>query len=211
MSKTASAHLAALLFTAAFLSAQTMEAWVTTQGAIFEASVKQVVPGQVTFLLKDGREQSVPLAELSERSRVKLAEVLGLGSLPAAASTPAAPASTPAPEPAAAGTPMDLKPVDGAAIDVTDAARIQAQMGQHAIIVGTVSEVATLGASGHRLIEFENSNFNVFISKQQIDQSPDWVLDDLPGKRLQVSGKLETYRDAPQIRGLNPAQLTRVK
>ena len=217
--------LAALLAAALPLSAQTMETWVTSQGAMFEATIKTVVPGQATFVLKDGREQNVPLQDLSERSRVKLAEALGFGATPVApaaapatASTaaPATPApattSTPAPTSAPmAGTPMEVKPVDGTAIDVSDATQILAKIGQQGIVVGTVSEVATLGASGHRLIKFENSTFNVFISKQILDQSTDWVLDDLPGKRLQVSGKLETYRDAPQIRGTTPTQLTRVQ
>ncbi len=216
MSNALPAPLAALLLAALPLSAQTMETWVTSQGAMFEAAVKSVAPGQATFVLKDGREQNVPLQDLSERSRMKLVEALGFGATPVppaapapAPATPSAPAS-PAAVPAA-GTPMEVKPVDGAAIDVTDATQIQAKMDQQVIVVGAVREVATLGASGHRLIEFENSNFNVFIPKQMLDQSTDWVLDDLPGKRLQVSGRLETYRDAPQIRALNPSQLTRVQ
>lgn len=216
----ASLLLAGLVLTAAVLPAQTIDTWVTSQGAMFEASVKTVTPGQVTFTLKDGREQTVPIQDLSERSRGKLVEALGLGGAPVTPAPATAAASTSAPTPAPAApasaptstaAPMATQPADGAAIDVTDAAQIQAKMGQQAIIVGTVSRVPTLGASGHRLIEFENSNFNVFISRQQIEQSADWVLDDLPGKRLQVSGTLETYRDAPQIRGTNPSQLTRVE
>ena len=39
----------------------------------------------------------------------------------------------------------------------------------------------------------------------------DKILDDLPGKRLQVSGKVETYRDVPQIRGNEPSQIVRVQ
>ncbi len=222
MKKAHSIFFAGLFLATLPASAQTMETWVTSQGAMFEAAVKQVVPGQVTFILKDGREQGVPIQDLSERSRTKLVEALGFGATPvppppAAATAPTspapapAPASTPAPSPAPASAPMAVQPVDGAAIDVTDATQIQAKMGQQAIVVGTVSKVATLGASGHRLIEFEGANFNVFVSKQQIDQSSDWVLDDLPGKRLQVSGKIESYRDAPQIRGNDPSQLTRVQ
>jgi hypothetical protein len=44
-----------------------------------------------------------------------------------------------------------------------------------------------------------------------LEKSTDWILDDLPGKRLQVSGKLESYRDAPQVKGLTPSQLVRVQ
>lgn len=201
------------------LKGQTVDTWVTSQGAMFEASVKQVVPGQVTFVLKDGREQLVPLTDLSERSRAKLAEALGLGGTPVpVAQAPAAPAPSPAtapapaaPAPTAMRSPADPVPVDGSAIDATDAAQISARIGQQAIIVGTVSEIVTLGGAGHKLIKFDGSEFNVFISKQVLGESTDWILDDLPGKRLQVSGKLETYRDAPQIRGTNPAQISRVQ
>jgi hypothetical protein len=218
-------HLSALLITISGLQAQsqTIDTWVTSQGAMFEASVKQVIPGQVTFILKDGREQPVPLADLSERSRTKLVESLGLGgtpvpvaATPAASATPAAPATpsttTPA-APAPTATPMAVAtaPADGAAIDVTDTAQVSARIGQAAILVGTVKEVINLGGAGHKLIKFDGSEFNVFISKQALDKSSDWILDDLPGKRLQVSGTLETYRDAPQIRGNTPSQLVRVQ
>lgn len=212
-----------LFLSCAGLKGQTIDTWVTSQGAMFEASVKQVVPGQVTFVLKDGREQPVPLTDLSERSRTKLAEALGLGGTPVlVAQAPATPAPSPAsatptasmpetPAPTAMRSPADPVPVDGSAIDATDAAQISARIGQQTVVVGTVKEIVTLGAAGHKLIKFDGSEFNVFISKQVLGESTDWVLDDLPGKRLQVSGKLETYRDAPQIRGTNPAQIARVQ
>lgn len=197
---------------------QTVETWVTSKGAMFEASVQKVVPGSVVFVLKDGREQAVPITDLSERSRTKVVEALGLGSTPVAATavaatsteTPASPTGSPAPT-APVATPMAVQPVDGAAVDLTDSAQVDSLVGKEATVVGTVAKVITLGASGHRLVEFEGSNFNLFISKQQIEASADWVLDDLPGKRVQVQGKVETYRDAPQIRGTNPAQITRVQ
>jgi hypothetical protein len=217
--------LVALCLTLGSLSAQTIDTWVTSQGAMFEASVKTVVPGQVTFILKDGREQPVPLANLSDRSRAKLIESLGLGTAPvpvaaattpASATTPAAPAATtpatpttPATAPAAM-TPATA-PVAGAAIEATDIAQINALIGQDSTVVGTVTEVVTLGASGHKLIKFDGTTFNIFISKQMLEKSTDWILDDLPGKRLQVSGKLESYRDAPQIKGNTPSQLVRVQ
>lgn len=211
--------LSAFFLSFAPLSAQTLDTWVTSQGAMFEASVKLVVPGQVTFILKDGREQPVPLTSLSERSRSKLVESLGLGGTPvpvtaSSASTPATPATSPTAAPAmtpAAPAPAAAAPADGSAIDATDAAQISARIGQPSLVVGTVSEIVTLGASGHKLIKFDGSTFNVFISKQVLDKSTDWILDDLPGKRLQVSGKIETYRDAPQIRGTEPSQLVRVQ
>jgi hypothetical protein len=219
--------LAALCLTLGTLSAQTIDTWVTSQGAMFEASVKTVVPGQVTFILKDGREQPVPLANLSDRSRAKLIEFLGLGTASAPApATVSAPAATPAPPttpaaatsttpttPAVAPAAMTpaTAPVAGAAIEATDIAQINALIGQDATLVGTVTEVVTLGASGHKLIKFDGTTFNIFISKQMLEKSTDWILDDLPGKRLQVSGKLESYRDAPQVNGLTPSQLVRVQ
>ncbi|MDH4478100.1 MAG: hypothetical protein QE274_16615, partial [Verrucomicrobiaceae bacterium] len=163
--------LAALCLTLGTLSAQTIDTWVTSQGAMFEASVKTVVPGQVTFILKDGREQPVPLANLSDRSRAKLIESLGLGlglgtapapapvsaptpttaSAPATPATPTAPATTPTAAPAAM-TPATA-PVAGAAIEATDIAQINALIGQDSTVVGTVTEVVTLGAAGHKLIK----------------------------------------------------------
>jgi hypothetical protein len=214
--------LAALCLTLGTLSAQTIDTWVTSQGAMFEASVKTVVPGQVTFILKDGREQPVPLANLSDRSRAKLIESLGLGTAPvpvpvaATTPTPAAPAAT---TPATPTTPTTAPatmtpataPVAGAAIEATDIAQINALIGQDSSVVGTVTEVVTLGAAGHKLIKFDGTTFNIFISKQMLEKSTDWILDDLPGKRLQVTGKLESYRDAPQIKGNTPSQLVRVQ
>jgi hypothetical protein len=212
-----SSHLVlfALFTMTRFVAGQSVETWVTSKGAMFEASVQKVVPGSVVFVLKDGREQAVPITELSERSRSKVVELLGFGSTPvtpapavATAAPAVAPTAMPAPAPASV---MQVQPVDGAAVDLTDAAMVESLVGKEAVVVGTVAKVVTLGASGHRLVEFEGSNFNLFVSKQQIEQSADWVLDDLPGKRLQVKGKVETYRDAPQIRGTDPAQITRVQ
>jgi len=213
-----SSHLVlfALFTMTRFVAGQSVETWVTSKGAMFEASVQKVVPGSVVFVLKDGREQAVPITELSERSRSKVVELLGFGSTPvvaASAVASAAPTTAPAKAELAPIAPsvMDVQPVDGAAVDLSDAAMVESLVGKEAVVVGTVSKVVTLGASGHRLVEFEGSNFNLFVSKQQIEQSADWVLDDLPGKRLQVKGKVETYRDAPQIRGTDPAQITRVQ
>ena len=214
--------LACSLFLAALpAAAQNLDTWVTSQGAMFEATIKQLVPGQAVFILKDGREQPVPLSDLSERSRTKLIEALGLGSTPvtpaatpataAAPATPAPAAAAAAPAMTAAVTPATPIPApDAAAIDATDATQIASRIGQQAAVVGIVSEVVTLGSSGHMLLKFDGSNFSVFIPRQSLQRSTDWILDDLPGKRVQMTGKLETYRDAPQIRGENPSQLVRI-
>jgi hypothetical protein len=127
--------LAVLCLTLGTLSAQTIDTWVTSQGAMFEASVKTVVPGQVTFILKDGREQPVPLANLSDRSRAKLIESLGLGTAPVpvaaattpppaatAATTPATPATPTTPTAAPAAMTPATAPVAGAAIEASIAA-----------------------------------------------------------------------------------------
>jgi hypothetical protein len=220
--KAPSLVIAVVSFLNGLAAAQTVETWVTSKGAMFEASVQKVVPGTVVFVLKDGREQAVAVSELSDRSRVKVVELLGLGSLQVAAvaapaeaggqvATPGMAPAGGAPATVPSGPAMAVQAVDGAAVDLTDAAMVQSLVGKEATVVGTVSKVVVLGASGHRLVEFEGSNFNLFVSKQQIEQSSDWVLDDLPGKRLQVKGMVETYRDKPQIRGTDPAQITRVQ
>jgi hypothetical protein len=201
-----------LFFSPLPLVAQPAAVWVRADGAMFEATVQKVVPGTVTFVLKDGREQSMEVGALSERSRAQLAEALGLGSVAAPAAAPNAPAPAAAPSPAPAPAAMAAAPAAGGEIiDVTDEAQIAAKMGSEATLEGVVERVATLGATGHKLLDFSGTTFNFFISKQAIDRSADWVIDDLEGKRVRVTGKLETYRDAPQIRGNDPSQLTRLE
>ena len=106
---------------------------------------------------------------------------------------------------------MDLGTADGDAIDATEDAHLRSLVGAEAKVVGTVKSVPTLGSSGHRLIEFEGSDFNVFIHRDRIAESADWIIDDLPGKRLQVTGTVEMYREKPQMRGSTPSQLKRVR
>ena len=193
-----------------------LKTWVLADGSMFEASVKQVVPGAVTFTMKDGSEKVADPVELSQRSRALVAEVLGLGMIAATPNVRAADpqAASPGLQPAAANPPPAMPataPTAGDAIDATETARLMSMEGSEATVVGTVKEVPTLGSSGHRLIEFEGSDFSFFIHRSQIEASAGWILDDLPGKRLQVKGKIENYRDKPQIRGSQPDQLTRVQ
>lgn len=204
------------------LTAQDLETWVLTDGRMFEAQVKQVVPGTVTFTLRTGADQPLEISRLSERSKKQLGEALGLGQAivtPAApvASAPTAPAATPtpamapagsstSPAPAAAGS-MASVPRDAGAIDATDAGSLEANFGITATVIGKVKRVATLGAAGHKLLEFEDTTFNAFINKRQFEQSQDWHLDGLEGKLVQVKGKVGKYNDKLQIQLFEPSQL----
>ncbi len=216
--KTPLLSLILALASLAGLRAQNLETWVLTDGRMFEAQVKQVVPGTVTFTLRTGADQPLEIAKLSERSKKQLAEVLGLGqsvvtplSPVAAATAPAAtPSATPMPAaaPAAtAGGAMSSVPRDSGAIDATDEGSMEANFGLTTTVIGKVKRVATLGGAGHKLIEFEDTQFNVFINKRQLDQSQDWHLEGLEGRLVQVKGKIAKYNDKLQIQAYEPAQL----
>lgn len=209
--------LASALFFHASLAAQSLETWVLTDGRMFEAQVRQVVPGTVTFTLRTGADQPLEIAKLSERSKKQLAEVLGLGQsavtpMSPAAAAPAAPAA-PAPAsmpaagaPSAAAGTMPVVPRDSGAVDATDEGSLEANFGLTATVIGKVKRVATLGATGHRLLEFEDTEFNVFINKRQLDQH-DWHLDGIEGRLVQVKGRIGKYNDKLQIQVLEPAQI----
>lgn len=207
--------LASALFLHASLAAQSLETWVLTDGRMFEAQVRQVVPGTVTFTLRTGADQPLEIAKLSERSKKQLAEVLGLGQsavtpMSPTATAPAAPAPASMPAagaPSAAAGTMPVVPRDSGAVDATDEGSLEANFGLTATVIGKVKRVATLGASGHKLLEFEDTTFNVFISKRQLDQRQDWHLDGIEGRLVQVKGKIGKYNDKLQIQVLEPAQI----
>jgi hypothetical protein len=170
------------------LAAADWETWVRLDGKTFEARVRQVAPGTAVFELRSGGEQRLAPAQLAERSRRRLAEVLGL--LPAAP-TPQAISQT----------------ADGEAIDASDTDSLEARLGQNAVVTGTVRRLATLGTSGHRLLEFEGGAFGVFIRRSDLEQHPNWPLDTLVGKRVRVQGEIASYREKLQIQVREPAQL----
>lgn len=203
MKATLAPCLTLLLTMASLSSAQTTaDTWVLVDGKMFEAQVRQVVPGKVTFALRNGSEQAVDIAQLSQRSRTRLAQVLGLDV--AAAPVPVV-AGKPAPTTPAAGA------RDPAALDATDAAALDINEGKTVVVIGKVTDVKTLGDTGHKLVEFDNADFYIFISKTTQGKFPDWTPDVFKGKTLQVRGTLARYRDKPQIVGSSPDQFTVVE
>ena len=185
----------ALLLLGTAFAAPDWETWVRSDGTMFEARVRQVTPGSATFELRSGGEQTVAPAQLAERSRRRLAEVLGLlpGTTPKVVAT-----SSPTPSPATAAA---------ESLDARDAGALESRFGQSATVTGTVRRVATLGSSGHRLLEFEGEAFNVFIRRSDLEKHPDWPLDALTGRRVRVQGEIGKYRERLQIQVSEPASL----
>lgn len=178
------------------------ESWVLSDGTMMEAKVRTVAPGHVLFTQRSGIEKDVQISNLSDRSRKRLLEVLGFSAADIAAA-PAAPAK-PAPAPAPAT-------VTGAAIDVTDTASLEANFQKEVTVAGQVKRVATLGASGHKLLEFDGSSFQIFISNTSMQASNEWDLDSLVGKRIQASGKVDRFKENLQLRISRPDQITVVQ
>ena len=209
-------------FTLGSLSAQALDTWVLADGRMFEAQVKQMTPGMVLFTLRSGVDQPLELAKLSVRSQKQLIEVLGLGSVPVkpvAPSTttttavasqtapPAMPAAAPAPTPPPSPTaPVAGMARDPGALDVTDLGSLEANFGLTATVIGKVKRVATLGSSGHRLIEFTGTDFNLFINRRQAEQ-PGWNFDGLEGKLVQGKGKIGKFNEKLQIQLNDPTQM----
>lgn len=186
--------VALMLLDTAF-AAPDWETWVRSDGTLFEARVRQVTPGAATFELRSGGEQTLAPAQLAERSRRRLAEMLGL--LPGTGKAVAATSSAvPSPSPA---------PDEG--LDARDAGALESRFGQHATVTGTVRRVATLGDSGHRLLEFEGEVFSVFIRRSDLEKHPDWPLDALTGRRVRVQGEIGKYRERLQVQVSEPASL----
>lgn len=204
---------------------QAADTWVLADGRMFEAEVKQVTPGVVLFTLRSGSDQPLEITRLSDRSRKQLIEVLGLGGTPvtpvsptaaaepapAPAPTPSAP--TPPPAPAAAMTPaapaaapMASVPRDPGAVDATDTGSLEANFGLTATVIGKVKRIATLGAAGHKLIEFQDTEFNLFVNRRQAEQ-PGWNLESLEGKVVQAKGKIAKYNEKLQIQLYEPTQI----
>ncbi|MES2595057.1 MAG: hypothetical protein V4662_06970 [Verrucomicrobiota bacterium] len=192
------------------------DTWVLADGTSFEAQIKGVMPGTTLFTFASGQEHRIETSKLSDDSRKKLAETLGLAvAAPAAAPTPApaAPSAAPAMPPAAPGTASPTAGVmptmarDPGAMDATDVNMIDSQFGKRGTVIGKVKTVITLGSSGHKKLTFEGSDFTVFISKRSLDQSTDWHLDDLAGKNVQVTGEIAKFQEQLQISPREPSQV----
>ncbi len=188
---------------------ETMDTWVMTDGRMFQAALMQAAPGKLKVRLTDGKEEVLEISELSELSKKRAAERLGLG-----AAAGAAAATTPAPEPAApppsppvsaeGSSKMSALALPEGVIALTDAGAIEAAMGTEIAAAGIVKEVATLGSAGHRKILFEGTPVVAFIGKWDLEKSGDWKFDGLEGKTLQVSGKVGKYNDELQIQPASP-------
>ncbi len=197
----------ALLFSVAlFLSvakAQTAETWTRSNGESFEGYVKLVTPGTVIFTLPTGTDLPLEISKLSSASRKRLIAVLGLNAQ--ATPQPAKPVAK-APLPTA---PTNLPAIARAAnaIDVTDIAMIDSQFGLKATVIGKVIEISSLGSTGHKRINFEGTDFYVFINKRQLESSTDWKLDGLAGRTIQVTGEITKFKDVLQIQIQEPRQI----
>jgi len=189
---------------------------------MFEADVKQMTPGTVLFTLRTGVDQPLEITKLSERSRKQLIEVIGLGNTPvtpvapisAATAAPAPsqpstamPAAAPTPPPApATAAPMTSVARDPGAVDATDTGSLEANFGLTATVIGKVKKVVTMGSTGHKLLEFEDTDFNIFINKRQLE-TPGWNFDGLEGKLVQAKGKIGKYNEKLQIQLYESSQM----
>lgn len=191
------------------------ETWELADGRVFEANVKQVMPGKVLFILRTGADQSLEVTKLSESSRKRLVEVLGLGSSAAIVTPSAAVVPTPPSTTALAMQPVPVVPLatvtrDPAAMDATDSGSLEANFGLTVVVIGKVKNVSTLGSSGHKLLEFEDSEFHVFVNKRQAEL-PGWNFESLLGKTVQVKGKIAKYNEKLQVQLYEPTQLGAVE
>lgn len=208
--KTVNFLLCSAFLSLSSLTAQTQETWTLNDGRTFEGQVKLVTPGTVIFTRSSGPDVPLEITKLSDASRKRLIEVLGLNAPSAPAPTPTA--STPAATPSSAATGTKPSMVrNSGAIDATDISMIDSQFGQKATVIGQVKEVVTLGSTGHKRINFENTGFNVFINKRNLEKSSDWKLDDLAGKTVQIEGEVTKYQEQVQMQLAEPSQIKVVK
>jgi hypothetical protein len=200
----------------------TMDTWVMTDGRMFQAALLQASPGELTVRLSNGKEEVLFVSELSELSKKRAAERLGLGAAAvvavAAATTPSKPAPsspetpspTPTPAPAPGGQAMAQPTLGEGELSMTDAAAIETAMGTEITAVGIVREVATLGSTGHKKILFQGTPVVVFIGKWHLEKSGDWKFDDLEGKTLRATGKVGKFNDEVQVQPISPSDLQAV-
>ncbi len=138
--------------------------------------------------------------KLSEASRKRLIEILGLNTI-------AGPKSATA---SAAGT-APFVTRNSAAIDSTDTGMLESQFGKKATVIGKVAEVITLGTTGHKRINFEGTEFNVFVNKRVLEKNSSWNLNTLTGKTVQIGGEITKYQNQLQIQITDPSQIGAVE
>lgn len=209
--------LGSALLSLSTLTAQTQETWTLNDGRTFEGQVKLVTPGTVIFTRSSGPDVPLEITQLTDASRKRLIEVLGLNAPSAPMPTPTAamtgtatgtkPSDAAGTTPAAATGTKPTMPRNSGAIDATDISMIDSQFGQKATVIGKVKEVVTLGSTGHKRINFENTGFNVFINKRNLEKSSDWKLDDLAGKTVQIEAEVTKYQEQVQMQLTEPSQI----
>lgn len=197
-------YLSVYLLSALSLQAQTLEKWTLTDGRSFEGQVKSVTPGMVTFARASGPDAPLEISKLSEASQKRLIEVLGL-TPPVAPIAAISPPDQPAP--ALTAAPMNTVARNPGAIDATDIAIIDSKFGLRSTVIGKISKIATLGSTGHKKINFENSEFYLFINKRVLDANPEWKPEAMADKRIQVEGEIAKYQDQLQIQISAPTQI----
>ncbi len=192
--------LGTALLSLSSLSAQTADTWFLADGKTFEGQVRSVTPGVVLFSRPSGPDASVEINKLSEASRKRLIEILGLN-------TSATPKSATAP---AVGT-VPFVTRNSGAIDSTDTGMLESQFGKKATVIGKVAEVITLGTTGHKRINFEGTEFNIFINKRVLEKNSNWNLNTLTGKTVQIRGEIAKYQNQLQIQITDPSQIGAVE
>lgn len=100
---------------------------------------------------------------------------------------------------------------DPGAIDATDISMIDSKFGLRCMVIGKISKVTTLGSTGHKKINFENSEFYLFINKRILEANPEWKPETMANKRIQVEGEVAKYQDQLQIQITAPNQINVVE
>jgi len=187
------------------LQSQIPERWTLTDGRTFEGQVKSVTPGLVIFARAGGPDASLEISKLSEVSQRRLMVVLGL-TLPTTSNTttqPIAPAAM-----SLNAFPLRTSARDPGAIDATDISMIDSKFGLPCVVIGKTSSIATLGNTGHKKINFENSDFYLFINKRVLETHPEWKPETMTNKKIQVKGEVAKYQNQLQIQITSPTQIS---
>jgi hypothetical protein len=179
--------LIVLTLTSICLSFAAEETWTLVDGTSIQGSFRGAMPGVILFSGKNGSDQRVPVSQLSETSKRRIVELIGLSSPAIVATTISTPSTLP------------TKTRDAGAIDATDIHVIASQLGLRAVVIGVVKSVASLGSTGHKKLYFQDTEFEVFLAKGTLEQNSGLNLDGLEGKTIQVTGTIRKYADKLQI------------
>jgi hypothetical protein len=200
--------------------------WTDKTGRVFMATPKSMDGGTVVFLRSGGQQVTVRLDQLSDVSLIALRHAFAGMTLPpalpasavAAPTTPAAPVTTTAPPAPTTTTPAPTAPMTPTApggVPPTVAAdnipTIRAAVNTDLTIEGKVRS-ATVSGSGHARITFEGSNdFILFVPRRNVEASPDWNLDSLPGVMVRVTGTVVDYNGQLEFVLERPDQIIRLQ